>query len=190
MHDVRNVSTNGGPIRAVVFVITLAVAAPAVAQQSASFTLEEYVFNQGGRPVQGTVATSASFQVSLDATGDIGALALASGSFQVGGGFGAPYPPPGEVLGLVFTDATTLEWLPEPSTGVYNLYRDVLSSLNGLGYGSCEQQSLNTATATDADPPPNGDGYFYLVTAENKLAEEGTKGFHSDTTERMGLACP
>ena len=42
----------------------------------------------------------------------------------------------------------------------------------------------------DESPPAPGTGFFYLATATNKLAEEGTKGFHSDTTERMGLACP
>jgi hypothetical protein len=35
----------------------------------------------------------------------------------VSGGFIAAYPAPGEVLGLLFVDATTLEWSPEHSAG-------------------------------------------------------------------------
>jgi hypothetical protein len=34
------------------------------------------------------------------------------------------------------------------------------------------------------------DGFFYLVTVENRLSEEGTKGFDSGGGERTGSACP
>jgi hypothetical protein len=112
-------------------------------------------------------------------------------SYKIGGGFVAPYPPPGEVSGLVFSDNQTLVWDPEPSTGIYNLYRDLISSVTGLGYGSCEQQDLPNETAVDPGLPPGDDGYFYLVTVENLLAEEGTKGFATNTTERANPApCP
>ena len=101
------------------------------------------------------------------------------------------YPPPREVTGLVFLDDDTLHWDPEPSVGVYNLYRDTLPALPEGGYGSCDQQGLTTTGATDVAPPPGvGDGYFYLVTAENRLAEEGTKGFDTGAVERQGNACP
>ena len=43
-------------------------------------------------------------------------------------------------------------------------------------YGNCEQQEITGETTTDTDTPPGGDGYFYLVTAENRVDEEGTKG--------------
>ncbi len=135
---------------------------------------------------------SASFQITLDAIGDAAvAKGLTSTSFQLDGGFVTGYPPPGEVLGLQFTHPTTLEWNPEGSVGTYSLYRDLLSSLSALGYGMCLEPFLLAETTTDTDVPTTpGTGFFYLVTAENKLAEAGTKGFHSDTTERMGLACP
>ena len=95
------------------------------------------------------------------------------------------------MLALRFSDATSLEWNPEGSIGSYSLYRDLLSSLSGLGYGMCLEPFLLVETTTDTDVPTTpGTGFFYLVTAENKLAEKGTKGFHSDTAERMGLACP
>ncbi len=92
---------------------------------------------------------------------------------------------------MAFTDAQTLVWNPERSVGTYNLYRDLLSGLAGLGYGGCEQQELTGETATDSDAVPAGDGFFYLVTAENLLAEEGTKGFLSNATERGNPSpCP
>ncbi len=164
----------------------------ASAQQSTSFTLEEHVFNAGGHPQAGTILTSASLQITLDAIGEgMAVTGLSSASFQLDGGFPTGYPPPGEVLDLRFSDATTLEWNPEGSIGSYSLYRDLLSSLSGLGYGMCLEPFLLIETTTDTDvPAAPGTGFFYLVTAENKLAEEGTKGFLSDATERMGLLCP
>jgi hypothetical protein len=161
-------------------------------QTSASFELSEHVFNAGGHPEDGTVMNSASFQVTLDAIGDaVVGTGAASASFQIGSGWVGGYPPPGECSGLRFTDAVTLVWDPEGYVGVYNLYRDVLSALTGLGYGQCEQWDLATATAGDGDVPSVGDGYFYLVTAENLLWEEGTKGYDSAGSLRPNTApCP
>jgi hypothetical protein len=171
----------------------LALAPNARAQQSASYRLEEHALNAGGRPVDGVRAFSASFVVSLDALGQ-GVLGrgLSSASYRMEGGLVSAYPPPGEVTGLFLTDTETLVWDPEPSVGHYNLYRDLLSSLSGLGYGQCEQQGLTAATATDADVPSSaGEGYFYLVTAANRLHEEGTKGWDSSAVERSNSeACP
>jgi len=78
----------------------------------------------------------------------------------------------------------------EGLAGAYNLYRDTLGSLSGLGYGACERQGLATNSATDSDAPASGGGFFYLVTAKNPLREEGTKGSDSDGLERTGTACP
>ena len=95
-----------------------------------------------------------------------------------------------EVTNLRFVDGDTLEWDPEKSVGSYNLYRDLISNITGLDFGGCEQQELTSPTTDDTDAVPADDAYFYLVTAENRLAEEGTKGFRSDTTEREGTVCP
>ena len=165
----------------------------AAGQQSASYGLEEHALNAGGRPADGVTPSSASYLVSLDAIGQ-GVLGrgLSSASYRMDGGFVSAYPPPGEVRGLLLIDAQTLVWDPEPSVGHYNLYRDLLSSLFGLGYGHCEQQGLTATTATDTDvPTPAGEGYFYLVTAANRLHEEGTKGWDSSLDERPNpSACP
>ena len=151
---------------------------PARSQESPSFRLSESVLNAGGRPVNGAVATSASFRIELDALGD----AVSD--------FVAVYAPPGEVTGLRFDNHITLRWNAERSAGTYNLYRAGLASLATLAYGGCTQTSIAGASTLDTDPLASGAGYFYLVTVENRLAQEGTKGYRSDGIERGGTVCP
>lgn len=179
-------------MRILTFLPVLLAVAPVLAQSSAGFKLEEHVLNAGGHPADGTVLMSAGFRIRLDSIGEeIVRSGLSSASFRIDAGFAGSYPAPGEVLGLRFDDRVTLVWNSERSVGIYNLYRDLLSSLSGLGYGDCQQQDLDTATATDPDTPPLADGFFYLVTAENRLREEGTKGLDSNDGERSNPApCP
>ncbi len=174
-------------------VLSLTLASPlVVAQTSTSYQLDEHVFNSGGAPLGGTPVSSASYSLSLVAIGDAvgGSSTPSSASYGVSSGFPSAYPAPGEVRGLNFQNSTTLDWNSEHSAGSYNLYRDLLSSISGLGYGNCEQQDIAGPSATDATTPPSGDGYFYLVTVENRLDEEGTKGSASDTSQRFGGVCP
>lgn len=168
------------------------VTLPALAQESPSYKLTEHVLNAGGHPDSGTVMTSAGFRISLDAMGEgIVGNNLSGPSFRMDGGFGTAYPPPGEVSGLSFSDKQILNWNPERSVGVYNLYRDLMSNLSGLGYGECHEQDMVVATVTDADEPPGNDGYFYLVTAENRLGEESVKGSDSGGATRVNASpCP
>lgn len=163
----------------------LVLAASAMAQHSTSYNISDHTFNAAGHPDAGTVLASASYRISFDVIGDgaVG-LALSSASFKMGGSFAACYPPPGEVPDLRFGNDEMLEWKPEPSVGSYNLYRDLVSNLLDLDYGVCEQYDLSAETATDTDPVPPGDGFFYLVTAKNRLGEEGTKGSDSDGSDR------
>ena len=163
------------------------------AQQSASYTLTESVFNQGGNPLSGAVPVSVSYRLTLDAVGESATgAALTSVSFRMDGGFLAGYPPPGEVGGLrVLSDRETIVWNPERSVGAYNLYRDLLSRLSGLAYGSCARGDIVEETTRDVLRPPPADGYFYLATAENRLREEGTKGRDSGGRERPNASpCP
>ena len=171
--------------------VMLALAPAAFGQQSTSFRLEEQVFNAGGRPGQGGIGTSTSFRISLEAIGEsLVASGPSSSSFQLDGGFVAAYPPPGEVLGLQFLNTTTLEWDPEGSGGLYNLYRGKLHVVS-LGYGACHEQEIAATTTNDFDVPPSGTGLFYLVTVENRLAEEGSNGTNSNGVERNnGVPCP
>ena len=174
-------------------ILVFLAAGPALAQQSASFELDEHTLNGGGHPSAGTVPASAGFRITQGSIGDpVVAHGMAGGSFRVDASFLSAYPPPWEVTGLGFAaNKQDLFWQSERSRGTYSLYRGSLGSLSGLGYGTCLQQDIASESTNDLDTPPGGDGFFYLVTVENRLGEEGTKGTRSDgTTERQGTRCP
>jgi hypothetical protein len=170
--------------RPLLFVLLLASGSMSLlAQTSASYQLTESIFNAGGNPAP--VLTSTSYQVTLDSVGDsVSGANLSSESYNSSPGFPAAYPPPGEVLTITFTDKTTLTWTPEGSTGTYNLYRGFLSDLPlpTNEYGECHASGITSTQATIAGDPDPGPGvcFIYLVTAENRLAEEGTKGADSE----------
>lgn len=170
----------------------LLLATSTAAQQSASFQLSEHTLNAGGHPSADQVMASASFRLTYDA---VGAPAVGWGmsapSFRMDASFGAAYPPPGEVAGVRFVDAVTLAWAPEKSVGTYGLYRDLVSGLPGLEYGACLRGDLESAGFRDTETPASGSAFFYLVTATNRLREEGTKGHDSTGSERAnGAPCP
>jgi hypothetical protein len=174
--------------------VTLALglaALPAFAQSSASYKLEEHVINAGGHPFDGGFMASANYRVRLDSIGEaLVGSGFTSASYRLDASFGSAYLPPGEVLQVWFSDHVTLQWTPEKSAGAYNLYRDLMSNLVGGGYGDCHDSGFADPTAEDTDAPPAGDGWFYLVTVENRLGEEGTKGADSNGTDRLGTVCP
>jgi len=164
---------------------------PAAAQESLNFKLQEFVFDAGGHPADGTILSSASFRVTLDAIGEGTAATTMSGSsFQVEGGLVPAYPPPDEVQDIRFSGKDMFCWAPERSGGAYNVYRDPTGVLPG-NFGTCSQLDLATECATDSNAPPAGEAWFYLATAENRIGEEGTKGYRSSGVERSNLApCP
>lgn len=189
---------------AIVLAVVLAsLPCVALAQSSPSFQIEQATLNAGGHPADGVVMSSASHTISLDSIGE-GAVAvsMASASFTIDAGLVALYQPPVEVAASCGTadgscltvsrsgTAALLSWPFEPSGGGYNLYRDLIGGLSGLGFGACYQQGLTTEMAVDADPVPASEGFFYLVAATNRLGEQGTKGFRSDGAERLGTVCP
>jgi len=163
------------------------------AQTSASYDMKAHVVNEGGHPAQGVVLTSGLFRMSLDAVGQgLFAPSMGSASFSMGVGFATPYLAPGEVAGVrILADRQTLTWTLEPAADHYNVYRDLLQTLPGL-YGLCWATHIPSTVAVDSAVPGTGSsGFFYLVTSENGLDEEGTKGFSSAGAERGNLApCP
>jgi hypothetical protein len=175
---------------AVIVVIALIAASSTMAQTSANYRMTEHVFNNGGSPMDGAIPASPNLKITLDAIGDsLIHPTLSSPNYHMDGGFIGGYPPPGETLGLRFIGPVTMQWDPEPSVGIYNLYRGDISALSGLGYGSCEQYGITGQTANDSTPPTPA--FFYLVTAENRLGEEGTKGYDSGNSQRPNpAACP
>jgi hypothetical protein len=184
------------PARATRWLLTLisTLTAPfsvAVAQSSTSFRLQESALNAGGNPLQGGQLSSSSFRIRLDSIGEatVGA-GIASGSYRLDTAFVSAYRPPAETLNLRFTDKTTLTWNPERSVGNYQLYRGLTSTLPGT-WGSCLASNLPTSSGTDAQRPTSGASYFYLVTARNRLREEGTKGNRSNGSPRSNTnPCP
>ena len=173
--------------RVTVWVTTfLLVGGAAMAQTSTSYNLEEHSLNSGGNPANGATPSSTSYQLSIDAIGTINARGLSSASFMLDAGFVGAYPPPVEVINLIFTGNNDFEWDPFPGIGTYNVYRGVIGGFDP-NYGACSQPGLTTNSALDGDPITSP-GFFYLVTTENRLAEEGTKG-SNDLGERTGTFC-
>ena len=163
-----------------------------LAQQSPNYILSEWVFNAGGHPADGVVRSSGGYRMTLDSIGEmVVGPNLRSNSYVMAASFGAAYPPPVEVRGVLFGDESSMSWNADKSVGTYNLYRDLVSNVYGLEYGVCFQYGVTGESTTDSTTPPAGDGYFYLVTAVNRLNEEGTKGADSNETERANSGpCP
>jgi hypothetical protein len=170
--------------------LALVLTAPVWAQESPSYKLTEIVINSGGHPADGTELTSPSHRISLDAIGDsVQAVSLSAASYRLDVGFSVAYPPPGEVVELTFESDEALRWAPERSVGYYHLYRDGLGSL--AGGGVCLEPRIPAPSTTDAGVPDAGEGFFYLVTAVNRLREEGTRGRDSSGVPRPdSAACP
>jgi hypothetical protein len=170
------------------FAIVFGIAAAALAQSSANFSIEQGTLNNGGNPIP--VLSSVNFQITLDAIGDgLAQTGLSSASYGMDSGFAPDYRPPGEVLNLRFTSKTAFGWNPEPSVGKYDTYRGTLGSFTG--YGTCLHGGLAANADTDPAVPSAGTGYFYLVTAKNRIAEEGPKGYNSlGTLDPNPSPCP
>lgn len=173
--------------------LLLTIPLPAAAQQSASFRLEEWVFDSGGHPMDGALPGSASFLVTLGAIGDgLSGSPLVYRWGTLTGGFVTSYPLPGEVTNVSFIDSTSLWWSREPSADTYNIYIGDVTTPWDVDYGLCSQAGVpRSLTGTPVTSiPPLGHALFILVTAEN-VFEEGTKGFDSNKALRPnGTPCP
>ena len=161
-----------------VYLLGLLLAGTVLAQESASFKLTESTFTQGGHPLDGMELTSTSFQMTLDAVGQVVApTSIGSTSYSLGTGFVTTFAPAGEVANLRFTDATTLVWDP---AGIreYALYSGQVTFPFDPDFGTCQQPPppLTTETATVAATPRISLASFFLVTTHNRLGEEGIKG--------------
>ena len=176
-----------------VSLLLLLMAPMVIAQESARYKLTEHAQNSGGSPVSGTITASTRFRVDPSSLGD-GATrhSLRGVRFTSEAGFSLAYRPAGEVNQLLFAaDHRTLRWSPEPAVGHYHVYRDAIGALSGLGYGTCLASAVQVAAYDDPSTPASGDGYFYLVTAANRLYREGSKGRSSAGTQRGNpTPCP
>lgn len=108
--------------------------------------------------------------------------------------------PPGEVRQVrVARDAATgesvIQWFPPGEEGSTVLAYDVLRSevpFDFLGPAVCVESDDGTdRVARDGAVPGPGTVFHYLVRAQNACpAGEGTLGWGTDGTERLGAACP
>lgn len=179
--------------RTLLFVLSAALALPPLgllAQTSPSYKNEGHVVNSGGNPAP--TLTSTNYQVTLSSIGDgLTGTGMSSSGYTMDGGFVPDYPPPGEVLNLTFSDKTTLGWDPEASVGTYDVYRGTVAGLHGGSYGTCLAHGLTANQGTDTDVPIAGQCLTYLITAENRLYEEGTMGKDSSGATRPNTSpCP
>jgi hypothetical protein len=74
--------------------------------------------------------------------------------------------------------------LPQTGRGRNRRSYITISAGSGTSPGLCLWLEISSPPAPDSDVPFPGSPYFYLVTVENLLAEEGTLGFHSFGGER------
>lgn len=165
-------------------IFLLTVGAPSLySQSSENYDIEQSTFNSGGNP--SPILSSLNYRMTLDSVGEgIVAVGVGSDSYEMETGFPSLYPPPGEVLNLLFTDKITLTWDAERSACGYYLYRGELVDLP-FSYGSIVKPLITETYTTDEETPAPGGSFFFLLTAVNRIGEEGPKGSNSSGTPRL-----
>lgn len=88
--------------------------------------------------------------------------------------------PPGEVTGDRIDQASNLTWSPVAGADDYNVYRGDLAWLQTGAGAACHGDEIAGTSFTTPLSPAEGQGFFYLVTAESNGSGEGTPG--SDST--------
>jgi len=174
----------------IAILVLLATVCGAMAQQSASYELSEHRFNLGGVPQDGTQLGSTSYRITLASLGEaLGQSSVSGPSLTLDGGIVGSLRPPGEVANLRFDDKTTLAWDPERSVGSYTAYRSEITQLGSTV--DCFEEGITSTSVVDADPVPGASGYFYIVSASNRIDEGGTLGQTSSGGERSASpTCP
>jgi hypothetical protein len=171
----------------------LALLSPLVyAQSSTSYRLSDVVLNLGGRPSNGSIAASSAYRLTLDSVGDSrSAEVMSSASYRMDHGVVAALAPVGEVGRLWFRNAQELNWTRVAgSPDRYNVYRQTTNFLPS-SYGVCLVSAVVGASVSDPSLPPPASSFFYLVSAENRLWEEGTLGWRSNGSQRPNTnPCP
>ena len=91
-------------------------------------------------------------------------------------------------MGLRWVDGTTLIWDAEAAAVEYHVYRgdlrDGAQPLSFANFGTCADAELDPVDRTDelvvvTGSPGAGQGWSFLITAEDGTGEEGTLGFNS-----------
>jgi len=104
--------------------------------------------------------------------------------------------PAEEVEGLVVealgAGALRLSWSPAAGAATYAIVRGELSVLSATQLGDCVVGGVAALAWDDAELPPPGDGFTYLVRGESPVCGPGTLGFGAFGLPRVdsGTACP
>ncbi len=95
---------------------------------------------------------------------------------------------PAAVSGLSVTHtgggSADIDWAPTAGADVYAITRGALSSLAATSLGDCFADGLVVTTATDTEVPASGEGFTYLVQAQNYECGLGSLGSDSDERQR------
>jgi len=113
---------------------------------------------------------------------DIGAYERENGTLE-----------PVQAQGLLWLDRETLVWDVEPAAVEYHVYRDLFSTLGYDAFGTCRDAMDSDRTDTqllDPDEPLPGEGWFYLITVEDGLANESTLGVGGCAERSNYVPCP
>jgi hypothetical protein len=106
----------------------------------------------------------------------------------------AAWQTPSESLDLMGLDQTTLSWQPPASPGGSTPLYDVIRSADPADYvtsADCIASDSPDTTASDAEAPPPGGVFYYLVRAESGCVPgEGSLGTDSNGTPRTARYCP
>ena len=97
--------------------------------------------------------------------------------------------PPAEVSLLALTSATRLDWIAVPGASDYDVARAPLSTLRASGLGAFRHVAcgLDSPPWDDAERPPAGDGFAYLVRATRR-GDDGSWGIAA--LNPLLAACP
>jgi hypothetical protein len=100
--------------------------------------------------------------------------------------------PPPAISGLsaVRTDPTTvrMSWPAVSGADAYSISRGLVSALDFYSYGACQSDGSGALQFEDAELPPPGDAFYYLVVGQNAECGLGSLGFDSYELLRENVA--
>jgi hypothetical protein len=104
--------------------------------------------------------------------------------------------PAAEVTGLAVASlgvgALRLSWDPAAGAESYAILRGELATLSATNLGDCQLDGWTALAWDDADVPPPGHGFTYLVRGDSAVCGPGTLGFGAFGVKRFdsGGVCP
>jgi len=81
-----------------------------------------------------------------------------------------------EVRNLRFESKTELRWSGVSGADFYDVSRGDLLTLDGTDFGQCRADNTVATSLEDAQEPPAGEGYFYIVRGDDLTCGPGSYG--------------